>query len=1048
MTRVGYGTRSILLIFGLVCLRADRAAGADGRSRFVASPALVFEYHGEPDLRLPTAVTVAKDGTVYVVDGVRDRILVFTPRGEYREEIRQVGEQPLARPISAKVDRDGMLWIADTGNGRVVARAPDGGLLREIRCPNSSESTHVPDVTDVAISGDGRTVWLVDNDAHRVGRFDVETGSLSFFGGQSEALGRFYHPFMLAVNPAGDVFVSESANARVQILTSTGESTGSIGTLGVDLGDLYRPKGVALDRDGNVWVVDGTMGVIQVFQPSGVLLDVVRDEQGRPLKLRTPCGLALDKAGDLYVAELLPNRVQKFTIQVNPAAPVELTTRPAPAGEPLQPRSCVVCHLEWIEPLAHGESTPLMSPPPMSPEQPTVSRPETCLSCHDGSVVDSRRRIWIEHGHATQVTPPATMKVPPNLPLVNGQLACRTCHAAHGTPQQEGDMGSVFFLRVPNTASELCASCHADKTGGPEARMHPTGGMPWAVPEALLDAGAKPGPNARELTCQVCHTPHGATHEHLLVLGAESSQLCLTCHDQVRPGMFRSGGPAEHPLSPLVNAEQAEAVRDMGTQLGPGQHLICLSCHQFHHAKGQRFLLADDLTDGQMCLRCHSDKRTVVATPHDLRVSFPQERNRLGMTPSTGGPCSACHLFHNYARAAETSELDPDGRCITCHEPGRPAEKLSLPPVNHPPVDCTKCHDPHTEQYGRFLRQATYMVCGKCHTDQTAAIGGPHDVLYSASQVWPSVATDTHDTCLACHRPHASDSADSFRAGLAPGVAEPGAPCLACHPDAAPQADSKIALLHPQAALQPASAPAVPSSQGSDQRQVSCPTCHDPHRSAAVNENLLRINAGARSQQVCSTCHTQVANIGAIGHAAESLRAAGFETDTCGPCHMVHGNPQSVEPRYLRPKQLMRLVPSTQPVAVAIQVCVACHHEGGPVAPPTIATHPSVGMFNPIAPDTPGYLPLFNERGEVDPTGTIACRTCHLTHGRSTPLPALTRRAKTSSRELRARNWHLRSFDSGSVCIICHGFDALRRFMYFHDPARRSGPLRGGWPGR
>ena len=47
-----------------------------------------------------------------------------------------------------------------------------------------------------------------------------------------------------------------------------------------------------------------------------------------------------------------------------------------------------------------------------------------------------------------------------------------------------------------------------------------------------------------------------------------------------------------------------------------------------------------------------------------------------------------------------------------------------------------------------------------------------------------------------------------------------------------------------------------------------------------------------------------------------------------------------------------------------------------------------------------------------------------------------------SARELRARVWHIRVFTQDSVCTTCHGADALRRFMYFHDAARRSGPIQ------
>jgi hypothetical protein len=99
-------------------------------------------------------------------------------------------------------------------------------------------------------------------------------------------------------------------------------------------------------------------------------------------------------------------------------------------------------------------------------------------------------------------------------------------------------------------------------------------------------------------------------------------------------------------------------------------------------------------------------------------------------------------------------------------------------------------------------------------------------------------------------------------------------------------------------------------------------------------------------------------------------------------------------------------------------------------------------MFNPTASDVPSFLPLFNGQDEVDPNGTIGCRTCHLTHGRTKPAPVPPALGQITPRELRAREWHIRSFGADSVCVYCHGSDALRRFMYFHDPARRGGPLQ------
>ena len=1020
-----------------ISLAVSASAVAAGPLRFVATPELTFEYPADPPMRWPTAVGVAPDGVVYVADGVNDRILVFAPTGEIQEEIHTIEQQTLSRPISLKLDAAGSLWIADSGNGRILVRAPDGTLAREILI-SQPPGAPPPDITDLALSPDGRRLWLADNHSHHLLDVDLRTGLSRPLGRPGESLGQYFYPFMLATSAAGDVLMTEPVTGRVQVHNAEGQAVGTLGTFGVDLGQLYRPKGVAVDSAGNVWVADNITGVVQIFEITGTSIDVLRDPAGELLKLEMPCGIALDAGNNLYVAELTANRVRKFTVESNPKAPVRPAARPARPGRAAQPQACTRCHLEWLAPFASGQSTVLMSRPPVT-EIPPAGQAEMCLSCHDGSVVDSRRRVWLEHGHSTDVEPPPGMEVPAFLPLADGKIVCRTCHSAHVSGQPTGDIATAVFLRVPNVASELCAACHIEKTRGREAGMHPTGGMPWPVPDVLLQAGARVGPNPRELTCQVCHTPHGAPYERLLVMGTESNQLCLACHEQMRPGMFREGR-AEHPLSPVVNAEQAAAVHEMGTQLGPDGRLICLSCHRLHEAEGQRFLLAYDLADGQMCLRCHEDKRVLLGSPHDLRENFPEERNRLGMTAHSGGPCSSCHLFHRYARAPEVSELDSGGgKCITCHQPGRVAQATVLSDVNHGHVACTECHDPHTEKFTEFLRNTPTLLCSSCHPEQSDVAGGPHDVTRNPT-AWPEAPVAAHDVCLTCHRTHGNQETGLFRAGYAEGQQRPDAACLACHLDAAPNSESATALLHTRDVNQIAGEAGLPLGDEDGVPSIACRTCHNPH--TAANFGLLRVQSGASSQQICFHCHRDMVHIRDIGHGIPELQRAGFSVQVCGPCHVVHGRHDSIEEPLLWPRDLTAPTEALQAARPADRYCLACHRAGGPVAPPTIATHPAAEMYNPTAADAPSFLPLFNQQGEIDPNGTIACRTCHLTHGRTHPIPAPATLGPLTPRELRAREWHLRSFGPESVCVYCHGADALRRFMYFHDAGRRGGPLQ------
>jgi len=1139
-------------------------ATADTPRAYLATARLNYEYRREPPMHMPTAVAVAPDGAVFVADGVNDRILQFGRQGEFVQEIRQVGGQRLSRPIGIKSDSRGRLWIADTGNARVLVRAPDGGLERVIVVsssdrPNEGSTGGEPDITDVAVSPNGKTVWVADNDNHRLGRFELEEQGVgaagAWTGERGELLGQFQYPFTLAVAPNGDVFVGEVVNARVQVLSGSGKTRRTIGGYGVDLGQLYRPKGIAIDAHGNVWVADSTLGIIQVFTGSGQIIDVLRDAEGAVLRLETPSGLTFDADGNLYVVELSPGRVRKFHIAAGSPVRSDRPGAETPTAEG-QARSCTVCHLDRMPPFSQGRGTLLMDVPPSSPEQPIASRADTCLSCHDGSVADSRRSVWTMHAHRTGVTPPETMKIPVDLPLVNGRVACRTCHAAHtgGTP--EGDLGRAVSLRVQNAAGKLCLSCHTDKTGGPRLGTHPMGDMPWPVPRALIDAGARVGPDTRELTCQVCHTPHGAPHEHLLVLGTSSSQLCVTCHERIRPGMFGDGPRAEHPLSPKLNARQAAAVRDLGARLGANDELLCLSCHRLHHGKSQRFLLAEELTDARFCLRCHPDRRAMLGTAHDLRQSFPEERNYVDMTPHSGGPCSACHVSHGYARPPEDNELDPGGQCITCHQSGRCAESKRLGPISHPHVKCVVCHDPHDDQPRPFLRKPpadlcvecheqaeditgghefaeqpdlvnafgqrvadvggclmchsthhgaakplwgasrtppatdqekcgvchragglaaakpvkafnhtlactkchnphgnsdenpallivdppVQNLCLRCHDDHAALLGGPHDCTRNPA-AWPQASLDKADRCLACHRPHADENARLFANGLADGVSGPDAACLACHPHAAWGTVSHVAALHPRTAtrLDPEDSdlPLVPG-EGDDEFLIGCRTCHNPHRGQGPPARLVRAEEDEPTAALCLLCHDGKQYIDLTCHSSVSLGRAGLQADSCKPCHNVHGNPQRVAASLL-------WGPQTNPDGrlPADQRCRGCHRDGGPAIPPAIASHPNVPMFNFTDAQAPGFLPLFNESGVVDPNGRISCLTCHLPHGRApnaggqTEPPA----GSLSVQQQRALRLELRRFVAPTLCNTCHGFDGLRRFLYFHDP-QRSGPKR------
>ncbi|MCG3128593.1 MAG: hypothetical protein CHACPFDD_03482 [Phycisphaerae bacterium] len=1022
---------------------------ASGQDTFVGQRRAALELPAEAPLRLPTAVSVSEAGLVAITDGVNDRVVVVSADGRSMREISAATGSALSRPVSARFAADGSLWICDTGNARLVLLGADLQLQREYRIPAAPDGRPA-DPTDVLPLPSGP--WVVDNDNHRILALDPARETWRSFGQMGESLGQFQYPFMIAALPGGDVAVTDVINGRGQILSPAGEAVAAAGSYGVERGELYRPGGIAVDGGGNVWIADSVVGVIQAFRPNGAALDVLRDDSGAPLRFEGPLGLSFGPDGALYVVELRAARVAVVDIGASaralPRGPAQRTR----SGVGQQARACTICHLEWMPPFVEGRDTELLLRPSSSAEDPLVARSESCLSCHDSSVADSRHRVWEEHGHRTDVAPPPTMTVPRHLPLVEGKLACRTCHSAHGQGPPEGHLQRAVVLRVPNVASQLCVSCHTDKTRGPRFGTHPTGGMPWPVPQQLIAAGAKVGPNPRELTCQTCHTPHGASHEHLLVMGADNSQLCLTCHDQMRPGMFRGGGPTEHPVNPPVDAEQLAAIHEMGTRVSPDGRLICLSCHKLHEGKGERFMLADDLHGGQICLRCHSQRAEMIGSSHDLRQKFPDERNRLGMTVTDGGPCSACHLFHRYAREPEPTRADPKGHCTTCHQQGRCAETKQLGSVNHPHLACVDCHNPHDARHASYLPLPPQELCAVCHSEQAALAGGSHDAVLN-QETWKDAphladlaaalrrADRPADRCLSCHRPHGDDQTGLFRVAPVCDSRATDAACLACHRSVADD-NGAHALQHPVCAPDDHPNGGLPLATVGGKREIGCSTCHNPHASPLSGPNLVRAAAdlatGHTSEtQLCLKCHSQQALISVTSHDPAALAERGWTVTSCQPCHSPHGPADAIVAPLFSVALLGAVSPDVQSRSAsgvlmadaADRYCIGCHRPNGPAPSVPIASHPALDMRTIDA--LPVTLPLYDEFGHQSDVGRITCRTCHLPHGGAC-APAADPVVRSAQRAM------LRPFTPPNTCTTCHGADGLRRFLYFHDPQRRA----------
>jgi len=135
----------------------------------------------------------------------------------------------------------------------------------------------------------------------------------SKWGSSGTGDGQFSSPWGIAVDNAGNVYVADSANNRVQKFDSSNAFVTKWGALGNGNGQFYNPHGIAVDNIGNaVYVVDSHNHLIQKFSLDGEFItqwgSLGRDNG----QFSWPVGIAVDAAGNVYVTDL-DARIQKFS---------------------------------------------------------------------------------------------------------------------------------------------------------------------------------------------------------------------------------------------------------------------------------------------------------------------------------------------------------------------------------------------------------------------------------------------------------------------------------------------------------------------------------------------------------------------------------------------------------------------------------------------------------------------------------------------------------------------------------------------------------------
>ncbi|MBI2787228.1 MAG: hypothetical protein HYX59_00970 [Elusimicrobia bacterium] len=245
-------------------------------------------------LKGPTGIAVRSDGAIWVASTENDKILLISPEGVLLGEAGQAPGHSGQKKEHGKKDKDD----EDEDSGGLTFKTPQGLAL------DAAGNLYVADRDldrVVKLSPNGQTLLL------QLGKTDGQGRPKSGSGA-----GELRHPFDVAVDGNGDIYVADSGNRRVQVFDSLGIFQRQFGQS--VLLSTSEIRGIALTSEG-LWVSDKELEVIHLFSRSGGLIKTIGSADSAVGEISRTRGLASDRLGAFYVVEPNRDRIQKFDPQ-------------------------------------------------------------------------------------------------------------------------------------------------------------------------------------------------------------------------------------------------------------------------------------------------------------------------------------------------------------------------------------------------------------------------------------------------------------------------------------------------------------------------------------------------------------------------------------------------------------------------------------------------------------------------------------------------------------------------------------------------------------
>lgn len=539
----------------------------------------------------------------------------------------------------------------------------------------------------------------------------------------------------------------------------------------------------------------------------------------------------------------------------------------------------------------------------------------------------------------------------------------------------------------------------------PERRSRRFVGLLFAWGLAGLAVLADTTPLPAQSADGMLHTKHNLSATGPGPIQAQSeTRICVFCHT---PHNSTPDSPLwNRELEPQVYTVYASPTLGAGVLPQPsGPTKLCLSCH-----------------DGTVAMGAVLNPPGGIAM-NGVDTLPPGGLSDFGLDLSGHHPVS-----FSYSASLPNAELKPS-----------PPEELTFGGADE--LHCSTCHDPHNDQFGRFLvKDNRYSaLCITCHdmpdwplSAHATSMENVTAFLPRPPKTWPTWNQLGEWGCETCHTPHFAPTAEH----LLNFTEDPPNPfnCTYCHgsePGGPPH------LANPSAG---AGARGFGNAQGRTDisRQVRKFSSHP--ESTGLPSGLMR-GLGSR----------QRSDITSVG---------------CGDCHNPHvANDEEAELPYV--SGALKGVPGVDrngsavfPATYEYEVCFRCHGDNTPDSQFVPRVVGSTNTRLDFEAENPSFHPVVESARNVDvpslpsslsprllPSDQISCTSCHSDDEGSSRGPHGSDFAPILRERYETVDGTPESYENYALCYRCHERTSILADRSFAASALRTTPSGGGHSG-